>query len=349
MVKWSVPDIGEEEADAVREAVAEGWISGFGQRVKKFEEEVRKLLGVKHAIAVCNGTCGLISMFLAYKYLVCRPIKFAVPTWTFLATASTADLVGKVEFIDVYRDTFTMLPPEKSDADVLVPVDAGGLPAEYYPLQKLNKPILADSAESLGAIYCGQKIGSIADATMFSLFSSKVITTGEGGIVTTNKDNLARLIRLITNQGYSDPQSYWHELKGFNFRMTEMQAAIGLVQLRKLGKYIKHRRELASIYKDIIGELATYQFEADDKKSTYYLFTILIEKDKRAKVVSHLKANDVPLRFWTPMHMQPVFPPYKGLYNANYIYNRHIHLPIHNRMSEEETKYVAELVRDALK
>jgi len=354
-IKWSIPDIGEEEAEAAKEAVKEGWISGFGPRIKEFEEKFAHKVGAKRAIAVCNGTCGLIAALMGAKAVLAdiapafSRLKIHVPTWTYIASANTADLVGELHLWDVYPRTFNIkadeLGRQRGADDIIMPVDVGGLPVNYDELKGYNT--IADSSESLGAVYNGRKIGSIADAHVFSFFSSKVITTGEGGMITTNNNFLGEKIRKITNQGYAgNPWDYWHVMKGFNFRMTEMQAAIGLVQLRKLDTFVNKRRILAKVYRETLSDLVEYQYEPENRKSSYYLFTILVPPKIRNQLREHLQRNEIETRLWRPVHMQT---PYAEFYHqsflyADYLYNWHLHLPIHNCMTEEEALLVGETI-----
>lgn len=353
-VKWSIPDIGEEEAEAVKEAVKEGWASGFGPRVKEFADKFRKKVGARYAIPVCNGTCGLLASFLALDAVSRRDrnrqLRFAVPTWTYAATAATADLVGKIKLFDVFPPTFNMNTDESfGDVDVAVPVDVGGLPVRYDDVRDRARIVVADSCESLGATYKGSPIGSIALVHVFSFFASKVMTTGEGGMITTKSYILDEIIRKIINQGYEgDPWNYMHVIRGFNFRMTEMQAAIGLVQLRKLDKYVQHRRDIAQLYRDEIGDLVEYQFEPKDRKSSYYLFTILVEPKIRDGLRIYLQKKGIETRLWRPIHKQPAYQHLnvnRRFISANYLYRWHLHLPIHNRMTDAEALLVSKTIK----
>lgn len=351
-IPWAKVNVGEGEAEAVRKVVADGWISGSGPTVKRFERKFARKVGAKHGIAVCNGTCGLLAILLVLKEFYKKKPKIAVPTWTYLATITTADLIGKIEFIDANRHTFNILPNIPKDVDIIMPVDIGGMPVDYEKLGQYDKPIIADSAEALGSIYKGKKVGSIANAHLFSLHAVKIITSGEGGMITTNNNFLANDIRRVCNQGYASSikREYIHSVKGFNFRMTEMQAAIGLFQLReRLDEGISRRREIVNIYKDIIGSKVDYQMEPSDRKSSYWLFTILVDPKIRDGLVNHLSKKNIGTRIWRPAHLQPPFANNRKFENAEYIYKRNIHLPIYDLLTDEDVKYVAEIIRRYLR
>lgn len=347
-VKFFQIDVGEEEAEAVRQAVVDGWISGSGPSVKLFEKEFARKMQVKHAIAVCNGTCSLIASLLAFKKRIGN-LKVAVPTWTYLATVASTRLLGKYKLMDSKISTFNMKAEVPKNVNLIMPVDVGGMPIDYEAFSHLNKPILADSAEAVGATYVGKPLGGIANIHCFSFHAAKIITTGEGGMITTDDDGLNEDIRLIINQGYkaSVKREYIHDSFGLNFRMTEMQAAIGRVQLRKLDRNIVHRRKIARIYRDVIDKVG-FQSESPRTKSSYFLFTILVNPKVRDKLADYLMVNGVETKIWRPVHRQKPFLSNRKFPNADYIYQRHLHLPINNFIREEDAKYIGDLIRKKL-
>lgn len=344
-VKFFQIDVGEEEADAVRQVVVDGWVSGTGPSVRLFENEFARKMKVKHAIAFCNGTCSLIASLLAFKKKIGK-LKIAVPTWTYLATATSAKLIGKYRLVDANIHTFNMSMVIPKDVNLIMPVDIGGMPIDYNEFSHLDKPILADSAEAVGAIYKGKPLGGIADIHSFSFHAAKIITTGEGGMITTNNDELNESIRMINNQGYKNSvkREYIHESFGLNFKMTEMQAAIGRVQLKKLDRNIVHRRRIARLYRELLTKVG-FQLEPPKCKSSYFLFTILVNPKVRDKLADYLMTNGVETRIWRPVHRQKPFLSNKKFQCADYIYRRHLHLPINNLIREEDIEYIASLVR----
>jgi perosamine synthetase len=348
-IKWFELDIGNEETEAVTKAVADKWISGTGPHIKEFERKFAEKVNAKYGIAVCNGTCGLIAILLAYKHLLNQRMPIiAVPTWTYFATVTTADLVGKIKFIDCDKQTFNMLPKIPRNTDIIMPVDVGGMPIDYDEFLKYDLPLIVDSAESIGSSYKGKPIGSIAPVHLFSLHAAKLLTTGEGGMITTSDPQLYEIIRQICNQGYASPieTEYIHQIKGFNFRMTTMQAAIGLVQLDKLERNVQRRREIMRIYGDILGSKVDFQFEPSDRKSSFWLATILVNPKIRDGLVQHLIKNDIEVKVWRPAHLQPPFVgKTRSFRNAEWLYHRNVNLPVHNLLSDEDAKIVAETIK----
>ena len=169
-----------------------------------------------------------------------------------------------------------------AEADVIMPVDVGGLPVDYDELKKADLPMIADSAESVGAIYKDEYVGSQADIHCFSFQRSKIITTGEGGMITTNNYDLYHILKSWCNHGYDlakKPWQYEYSGLGLNCRMTDLEASIGLVQLEKLEYYVQKRIRIAEIYKEILGNLVEYQEIPDYAIHPYFFFGILIDSD----------------------------------------------------------------------
>lgn len=349
---WAEPYIDDLEIAEVVKAMRSGWIGGNGPYVREFEKRLAELLGVSYAIAVCNGTAGLLCAMQALREAK-YPMKFIVPALTFFATGATAHEMGKIYLQDCDRKTFNILPNLDAFRGVptIVPVDVGGLPVDYDELKKSGKIILADSAESLGSKYKGKYVGSQADIHVFSFHSAKVCTTGEGGAITTNSKELYEIIKSIVNQGYGtkQPWEYKHERLGFNYRMPELQAAIGIVQLKRLPRFVKERREKAKVYKDILGDLVEYQEVPSYASHNYFLFIVLVKKDA-SKVCETLYKKGIEVKqMWTPLHQQKPFRCNASFPNAEYINKQGILLPIHNRLTEEDVKIIADEVKKVLR
>lgn len=357
-IPWACPDIGEEEIQAVAEAVKSTWIGGNGPLTREFEQKIREKLNVNHAIAVSNGTSALMCALQAFLQKLGKNLAVGIPTFTFVATANAAFAVcGTPILFDLDVKTWnidkcTIIKNRENHKilDLVMPVDVCGNPVNYDELKKLGLPIIADSAEAMGACYKGNPVGNQADVHCFSLHSAKIITTGEGGLITTNDAELYELMCSLVNQGYGgkkEPWEYIHQNIGFNYRMTEMQSALGLVQLRKLDRYVKGRREKAKIYMDILGEKVGYQTPIRYSKHPYFIFAILVKN--QIKFCKEMYKSGVQVKVtWLPVHKQPF---YKGLYKgesfpeAEWIAGNVVSLPIWNGLNEEKIKYIAETAR----
>lgn len=352
-IKWGEPDVGDEEIASVVSSLKYGYVGANGPVVRQFEQEFARKLGARYAIAVNNGTSALLAALLAFRHRL-GSIRVGVPTFSFIASANTAAEVGSaISLIDCNPKTWNIeydLVPH--DIDVLMTVDVGGLSCDYDRLKGLGVPIIADSAESAGAKYKGESIGAQANVHCFSFHRAKIITTGEGGMITTNNGELCELIRTLVNHGYDPdkkPWEYKHIMRAFNFRMTELEAAVGLVQLRKLDRYVSERRRKASIYRDIIAELAEYQEEPEDCLHPYFFFGILIEKEP-GRFCEEMYKMGIEVKTWPPAHRQRPYRNVAGHFpNADRVADRIVLLPIHNGLTEKDVEYVAEMVRKLLK
>lgn len=349
---WAIPDIGNEEITAVTEVLKSGWISGTTPYNDQLEKEFARVVGSKYSIAVSNGTAALILGLMALKERTY--LNIAVPTWTYIATANTAQFMGKLKLVDADLDTFCIKVSEIPKRPLVMPVDIGGCPPDYDAIRKLPwKPIIfADSAEAVGSYYKGKPVGRQADLHMFSLHATKIITTGEGGMLTTNDQKLYERLKLLNNQGhpitYKTSDYEFPEL-GYNFRMPAPQAAMGLVQLKKLPGYLKKREEFAHIYHDILGDTVGYQKVPSHSKSCNFLFTILVKPKKKEQFMKDMLQEGIQVKAWKPVHMQPPYLKYKyTLPNAEFLYERNVHLPIHNKLTEEDVKIIAEKAKSLL-
>lgn len=356
-VRWARADIGPKEKSMALAVLEAGEIGAKSFTIKLFEAQFASAVGARYALAVSNGTCALLLALEAIKHRVerraARPV-IGVPTFTFIASANMAlRTYSSVDLIDCDRKTWNirrdLVPP---GLDVLMAVDVGGLPCDYDALREIGLPIIADSAESIGARYKGRPVGSQADVHCFSLHSAKVITTGEGGMVTTNDKELYELMESLANHGYDparEPWEYRHERSAYNFRMTGLQAAVGLAQLEKLGWYTDGRRRKAGVYKDFLGGLVEYQEEPPDRRHAHFFFGILVEAERRDSFCADMFGEGIEVKTWTPVHRQKMYR-YRGdLPNASEVSDRIVLLPIHNKLSDDDLVYVAGTARRLLR
>src|SRR5207253_10063368 len=247
MIPIARPILGEDEFAAVKEVLASGMLAQ-GPKVKPFEDAFAADLGRKHGIAVANGTAALHIALLAHG--ITQGQEVVIPPLTFFATASTVLLCGaKPVFVDIDRSSYNMDPGKLASAitrktAAIMPVHLYGQTAEMDPIlagaRDRGIPVIEDAAQAAGAEYHGKKAGNLGDTACFSFYATKNMTTGEGGMIVTDDDRVAEKARLLRHHG--QPAKYEHVLVGFNARMTEIAAAIGLVQLAKLDGWVKQRR-----------------------------------------------------------------------------------------------------------
>ncbi|HDD26357.1 MAG TPA: DegT/DnrJ/EryC1/StrS family aminotransferase, partial [Acidilobales archaeon] len=259
-IRVSSPYITDEEVELVRKVLLSRRLAA-GPVVKEFEERFARFIGVKHALAVANGT---IALELILKALSIGPgDEVIVPDFTFIATASTVLMVGaKPVFADIELDTYTIDINDVQNkitnrTKAIVAVHLYGHPANVKALKEIcdDKGIhlIEDSAQAHGAKAFGKCVGSFGIASAFSFYATKNLTTGEGGMITTDDDNLANIIKLLRNHGQE--RRYYHVMLGSNYRMSEIHAAIGLAQLRKLEFMNRRREELAKAYTERLSNV----------------------------------------------------------------------------------------------
>lgn len=310
------PNFSEEEARAVAAVIRSSWINE-GEKVSEFEHLLAKYLGVKHVVAFFNGTVALHAALLALG--IGPGDEVIVPSFTFFSTVSSVVHVGATPvFADISPDTFG-LDPESVSRQVsaatkaIMPVHYGGLAVEMDPITDLAKKhgiiIIEDAAESLGAEYRGKKAGTLGRVGMFSFTPTKIITTAEGGILATDDDELDNRLRLLKNHGQD--HLYHHVCFGFNYRMTEMQAALGICQFGKLPQIIRDKRRVAARMSAGLAGIKGLQVPHAPAHCfhTYMLFTIcLASKQLRDMLYDELHAAGITVRiYFPPVHRQPVF------------------------------------------
>lgn len=341
-INWDDPDIGSSEIQAAINSLKQG-IGAKGSNIELLENEFKERLGCKHAILVSNCTTALMTSVLALKELYSIK-KIAVPSFTFISSANASKFaIADVVLIDCDIDTWNINPESiPKDVDAIMTVDVGGVPCDYDDFNKLGIPIIADSAESLGSTYKGQQIGTQADIHCFSFQRSKIITSGEGGLITTDDDNIAEICRSIINHGYSSNQKsheYIHDRIGFNFRMCDIEAAILREQLKKLDSYVKRRNEIAKKYSNAFLDFEI-QTIPDYCTSNYFFYGILVNHKTRNSFVEHLINNGINVKCWTAVHKQKGW--YADLPNASFVSDSIVLLPIHNKLTDNDVDYIIE-------
>jgi dTDP-4-amino-4,6-dideoxygalactose transaminase len=362
--------------DSIEKSVVSILRSGLlvqGRFVREFEAELSNYTGCKHVIAVNSGTAALqVGIAAAKKFsgfpesaipkVVTTPLSFA-------ATANAVLGMGCLPiFADVNPETFNIDPSlvrEKIDDAVIAiePVDVYGLPSDLQAIRRIigNRKIaiVEDAAEAIGATYAGKKIGNVSDITCFSTYATKNLHTCEGGFVTTNEDTLAEEMRMIRNQGQS--ARYNQVTLGFNFRMQEIDAAIGLEQLKVLDGLNDARRKNALALIDGLHNLDCLGFQRVDNpdEHAWYLFSVILDEKtaglRRDKLVQSLKDRGIEadIAWPTPIHLQPYYRKRFGFKegdypNAEQVCRTVFQLPIQPFLTEDELKRIIFTVRSLL-
>ena len=355
------PVLGREEEEAIREVLQSGILTQ-GEKVKSFEEAFANYIGVDHAIAVTNGT---IALDIALKVLKVGPgDEIIVPAFSFIATSNCVLFQGaKPVFADINHRSFNIDPSDVNEkitakTKAIIPVHLFGQPARMDELMEIAQDhrlfLVEDAAQAHGAEYKGQKVGGLGDVGCFSFYATKNMTTGEGGMITTNNDELARRARLL--RSHAQTKKYHHTTLGYNYRMTELSAAVGLVQLKKLNqlnaKRIKNAEMLSEGIEKIRGLTPPYVEEY--VKHVFHQYVILVEEDyplERNELADHLKRKDigVAVHYPKPIYKQPLY--HKLGYNGmlcpmtEEACKRVLSLPVHPSVDEEDIRYILDTLK----
>jgi perosamine synthetase len=360
----SAPDISEQEISNVMECVTTGWISSQGRFIGQFEKAFSDYLGGGHSIAVSNGTVALQLGLTALG--IGRGDEVIVPDFTFGASINAIIHAGATPvLVDVDRETWTIDLDELRKSitprtRAIMPVHLYGQPAridEIIETATSNRLfVIEDCAEALGATYKNRRVGLDGDCACFSFFANKIITTGEGGMVVFKDAKLAAKARILRDHGMSPTRRYWHEHAGFNFRMTNMQAAIGVAQLDRIETFLAQRKTLFQKYDSLLlghGELTLLPRNGWSENS-YWLYTLILNdygEIARDKLIDRLGQRGIDARpGFYPMHlMEPYCEFGHGTFPVtNHLSENSISLPSSAGLSDEEVRHIAGIFLDEL-
>jgi len=352
------PSLAGNEKRYVMECLETSWISSIGSFINRFEESFATFCGVKHAVACANGTVALHAALLAHG--VGPGDEVLVPTLTFIATANAVRYCGATPvFVDSEPATWCMDPVDAARKVTprtkgVVPVHLYGHPADLDPIMALAARhglfVCEDAAEAHGARYKDRSVGSIGHSATYSFFGNKIITTGEGGMVVTSDDALAARVRQLKGQGVDPSRRYWFPVVGYNYRMTNIQAAIGLAQLEQVDAQLAARERVVGWYDARLVPLAKLvetQRPARWARHVHWMYSAVLRDGirlSRDELMGRLDADGVETRpIFYPMH---VLPPYAEANRgasfpvAERLGARGLNLPTHAGLTEEEVDHV---------
>ena len=318
------PEFGKIEKKLINDCIDTGWISSIGKYVERFGQNLAKYVQVKYALPVSNGTTALHLSLIALN--IGPGDEVIVPALTFVASVNVIKYVGaKPVFIDIEPETFNLDIDQLEDkitkkTKAIISVDLYGHPVDFDRLKKICQKhglkLISDSAESLGSLYKGKPTGSQGDISTFSFFGNKIITTGEGGMITTNSKKLYDTCKLYRDQGKdTSVHNYYHPVIGYNYGLTNLQAAVGIGQLKQIKTLVRKKRAIAQQYLKLLKNVPglSFQKEANYAKSNWWMFSILVDQKKfgrsRDELMKYLLKKNIETRpFFYPMHL---LPPYK--------------------------------------
>lgn len=352
MIKISEPFLAREEIDAVINVLKSGNLTQ-GENVEKFENEFARYIGVKYAVATSSGTTALYTALLSAGI---RPKDEIITTpFSFIATANSILHCGaKPIFSDIDEKTFN-IDPEKikekltDKTKAILPVHLYGQSADMDYISKIsedyNLVIIEDACQAIGAEYKGRKVGSFSDAAVFSFYPTKNITTSEGGIIVTDNKQIADKAKIIRNHGLNNGK---YDVLGFNYRMTEIEAAIGIEQLKKLEKFNEKRILNANILTEEIADLVETPFVPENSKHVFSQYTI--KTNERDKIHNYFRKFGIETKIFypTPIHKHSLYKNlgHKDLSVSENISKLVLSLPVHPKLREDDIKMIAETLRN---
>ena len=355
-IRLARPDVGEEELDAIRAALFSGVLTN-GPQTAAFEAAFARRHEVPHAVAFANGTVALAAIYIGLG--IGPGDDVIVPSMTFISSATSVLHVGaRPIFAEVTEDTFNLDPVDvetrlTSRTRAILAVHYGGQPADLSELASIAQgagvPLIEDAAQAHGATYRGRPVGGFGRAAMFSFTPTKNVTTGEGGLVTTNDEELANKLRLLRNHGQTS--LYQHDLLGYNWRITEMQAAMGVVQLKKLDAILGRKWANATYMRGRMSDQVSVELPVarDDRTHAYMLFTLKVKPGIRDRVLASLMERGIEARlYFPPAHLQPVFRPAGfSLPRTERLAGQMLSIPFHSRLSKNELNTIADALSHA--
>ncbi len=344
------------EKKYVDECLDSTWISSKGKFIERFESQFASYVGIDHAISVCNGT---VALHLAIIALGIQPgDEIIVPTLTYVASANTIVHAGaKPVFVDSLLSTWQIDPQDierkiTPRTKAIMAVHLYGHPCDMNPIldicRKHQLLLIEDCAEAFGSTYEGKHVGVFGDIATFSFFGNKTITTGEGGMVISRHPQIHELARRLKGQGISKEKQYWHDLIAYNYRMTNIGAAIGLAQLEKADEILAKKRRIAGWYRKYLAELPLRtDHEVENVINSYWMCNIMLDKaEDRDPLRAHLLEKGVETRpFFYPVHQMPMYAITEKFPMAESLSQRGISLPSYPSLTEENIAEIASMIR----
>lgn len=356
----AVPNFIGNEKKYVDECMDTVWISSVGKYISAFESKYADYFDVRHALSCCNGTVALHLPLLAMG--IGPGDEVIVPTFTYIATANAVAYCGATPvFCDCDPQTWNL---DVEDAKrritkktkAIIPVHMYGNPCDMDGVMALAREnglyVIEDAAECHGAAYRGRKAGTIGDVGTFSFFGNKIITTGEGGMIVTNHDEMQEKMRMLKGQGQDPSRRYWFTDVGYNYRMTNIEAAIGLAQLEKIHEHLAARKRVAEKYDAYFKgceEYITLQKTTEHATHVYWMYSICLTKKARVsrdELMKLLDDDGIETRpLFYPMHvMPPYYDPQADCPVAEDVSARGLNIPTHALLSDEDIDYVAKKI-----
>ena len=360
-IELDSPNLGELEKKYLCDCIDSNYVSTIGPYVTKFEEQFAAYIDVVRAVSVQSGTASLHAALIEFG--IGEGDEVIVPALTFVATVNPVRYVGATPvFVDVDPNTWNIDPHEIEKAitpktKAVLPVHLYGNPCDMKSIMEIankhNLIVIEDATESLGATFGGRQTGTFGDAGCFSFNGNKVITTGGGGMVVTKAVERAEHIKFIVNQARDASKGFYHTEIGYNMRMTNLEASIGLAQMERLSDFLSQKKKFNQIYREVLADIpfVHFQNEYENGRSAWWLSSVVINHTSKdiAAIQQELREKDIPTRrLFVPV---TEFPPYKKYATGNYyntmsLYNNGLCLPSSTLNDIDSIYCVAEKLKD---
>ena len=352
------PTLSGNERTYVLECIDSTWISSKGRFIREFEGRFADFVSVRHAATVCNGT---VALHLALIALGIGPgDEVIVPTLTYVASVNAITYTGaKPVFVDSLLDTWQMDPSDvrqkiTTKTRAILAVHLYGHPCDMDALQAVASDagvaIVEDCAEAIGTLYRGRHVGTFGDLGTFSFYGNKTITTGEGGMVVTNDETLHERLVHFRGQGLAAHREYWHDVVGYNYRMTNICAALGVAQLEGVEAILERKRRIAELYlRELSGLGLTLHCESEGSRHSYWMCSMLVaDPSARDPMRTHLANAGIETRpVFYPVHTMPMYAErFQSLPVAESIGWRGINLPSWPGLSDDQVRFICAHIRD---
>lgn len=357
------PKLDGKELQYVTSCIRSNWISSAGSFIDKFESAFARSCGVKYAITCSSGTAALHLALAALG--IKKGDEVIIPAFTMIATANAVTYQSaRPVLVDADPLTWNINTHKIEEkitkaTKVIIPVHTYGFPADMdrisFFAKKYNLFVIEDAAEAIGAEYKGRKVGGLGDLACFSLYANKIITTGEGGMITTNNKKIASQVRILRGHAFSKERHFWHKYLGFNYRMTNLQAAIGLAQMERFSALVEARIRNAAYYHRLFKNIKGIGLPPEVKgiKNVYWMYSILIQDAfglDRDALRSHLARRGIETRsFFIPIHLQPIYAKFyrQRFPVAQELCRKGLYLPSGPTLTKKDIEYVVSCVGSA--
>lgn len=362
MIPVYKPFLDLKDKNAVCEVIDSGWVSSKGGKILEFEKNFSEYIGTKFGTSASNGTTAL---HLALSALgIGRRDEVIAPDFTFVSPINAILYQnGKPVLVDAEYSTWGIDPDKirkriTKKTKAIIAVHIYGNPARIDEISEIAEEkdlfLIEDCAEAIGATYNKSKVGTFGDVSCFSFYGNKIITTGEGGMCLTNDGELDEKIKILRDHGMNPINRYWHDVIGYNYRMTNLQAALGVSQLSKIDEILLKKRKLAKIYAENLSSELILQNVEPPMESVFWLYSVLFKDNfQRKKIMNEFERSGIESRpFFYPAH---IMPPYRdltfNLYDLNVsmdISQRGLNLPSYPSLSEENVLFISNIINSAL-